>query len=106
MVKFINSDLETYLQGYLKKINITEEDLDNVKSLNINSFDLSGNYISNSLEDLNLFKNLKKLKISNYVLNRENINIIDSLKGIEDYIFYKCDIKDMLEISRKKYYNI
>lgn len=106
MVKFVNSNLETYLQGYLKKVNINEEDLDNVKSLSLNSFDLKGNYISNSLEDLKLFKNLERLQISNYILNRDNIFILENLRGVEDYVFQKCDVKDMLEISRKKHYYI
>lgn len=100
MIKFFNYDLETYLQGYLKKLSIDETDLANVKDITINSFDLSGKYISNSLEDLKLFKNLENLQLSNFILNRENISIIENLKNIKNYTFLNCDIKNALKISR------
>jgi len=103
MIKFLNYNLETYLQGYLKKINIDENDLNNVKSININSFDLGGKYISNSLEDLKLFKNLESLYISNFILNRENIDTKKMNFSCNLLKFYECS---NIENSNIKYNTI
>ena len=96
---FINKNLNTYLKGYLKKLDFDNEDFDNVYRITLSSHDFGGNFISNSLEDLNNFKNLEHLHLSKYILNRDNISIIESLKQVKDYVFYDCDIKDKLEIS-------
>ena len=99
MNNFINKNVNTYLKYYLKKFDFDSNDFINVEEITLSSFNMSGKFISNSLEDLKNFKNLKSLHISNYILNRENIQIIKNLEKLENYIFQKCDIKDRLEIS-------
>ena len=62
---------------------------------------MGNNFISNSLEDLKKFPNLKKLEISKFILNKDNINIIKNLFNLEDYAFLYTDIKDKCDIKGK-----
>ena len=111
---FINKNLNTYLKGMLKKFDFTDDDFEHLESLNISAFDMGDNFLSNSLEDLKKFPNLKTLEISRYILNRENIDIIEKLSKLENYTFKYTDIKDKCNIfgknitliSCQKIYNI
>lgn len=98
---FINKNLNTYLKGMLKKFDFTDDDLEHLESLNISAFDMGDNFLSNSLEDLKKFPNLKTLEISRYILNRENIDIIEKLSKLENYTFKYTDIKDKCNIFGK-----
>jgi hypothetical protein len=99
---FINKNIYTYLKGKLKKFEFDVEDLKSLESMNICAFDMGENFISNSLNDLKYFTNLKNLEISKYILNRENIKIIESLSSVENYIFKDIDVKDKINIAGKK----
>ena len=98
---FINKNIYTYLKGILKKFEFSSEDLELVEKINISAFDMGNNFISNSLEDLKKFPNLKKLEISKFILNKDNINIIKNLFNLEDYAFLYTDIKDKCDIKGK-----
>ena len=98
---FINKNIYTYLKGILKKFEFSSDDLELVEKINISAFDMGNNFISNSLEDLKKFPNLKKLEISKFILNKDNINIIKNLFNLEDYAFLYTDIKDKCDIKGK-----
>lgn len=98
---FINKNIYTYLKGTLKKFEFSSDDLELVEKINISAFDMGNNFISNSLEDLKKFPNLKKLEISKFILNKDNINIIKNLFNLEDYAFLYTDIKDKCDIKGK-----
>lgn len=98
---FINKNIYTYLKGILKKFEFSSDDLELVEQINISAFDMGNNFISNSLEDLKKFPNLKKLEISKFILNKDNINIIKNLFNLEDYAFLYTDIKDKCDIKGK-----
>ena len=98
---FINKNIHTYLKGILKKFEFSSDDLELVEKINISAFDMGNNFISNSLEDLKKFPNLKKLEISKFILNKDNINIIKNLFNLEDYAFLYTDIKDKCDIKGK-----
>lgn len=98
---FINKNIYTYLKGILKKFEFSSDDLELVEKINISAFDMGNNFISNSLDDLKKFPNLKKLEISKFILNKDNINIIKNLFNLEDYAFLYTDIKDKCDIKGK-----
>ncbi len=47
---------------------------------------------------MNLFPNLNRITISNYVLTKDNINEI-ALNNINEYSFYKCDFKSINDMK-------
>lgn len=95
---FINKNIYTFLKGKIGKFEFTKDNLMNIKSISINAFDLSDNFISNNLGDLNYFENLEEISLVNFIINRPNIKIIENLKNLDIFEFNNCDFKDNLHI--------
>lgn len=96
---FVNKNLNAYLKSELKKFDFTSDDFLQIEKINLCSFDFGNNFISNSLEDLKIFPNIQSLDLSRYVINKKNIEIIENLNKVNNYIFYNCDFKDNINIS-------
>lgn len=96
---FINKNIERCLKSQLKKFDFTEEDYKKLKNVNLCAFNYGNNFISNSLEDLKKFPNIINLNLSNYILNRPNIKVIEELLKIDTFMFYECDFKDYINIG-------
>lgn len=95
---FVNKNINSYLKSELKKFDFTNNDFLQLEKINLCSFDFGNNFISNSLEDLNLFPNLQTLELSKYIINKQNIEVIENLKKITNYTFLNCDFKDDINI--------
>lgn len=96
---FINNEIYYDLIGDIKKFEFTPEDLMKVKVLSVGAFDLSGQFVSNDLGDLNYFKNLEKISLSGFIVNRPNIKLISDLKKLRNFEFRNCEFKDCLNIK-------
>ena len=96
---FVNKNVYIFLKGRLKKFSFEKEELSSIKGLSIDAFDLSKSFISNDLKDLNYFENLEDLVLTNYMLDKPNIEIIENLKKITSIGFYNCEFKDVINLK-------
>ncbi|MBR1539964.1 MAG: hypothetical protein IJ629_02115 [Clostridia bacterium] len=99
MENFVNTNIYSYLKYYLKKYQFDKKDLESVSKISLSSEDISGKFISNSLEDLKNFENLLELSLSKYLLNGDNLDIISRLNYIEKYTFQDCEFQDNIKLS-------
>ena len=94
--KQIIDQIELYLNKFIKDINIS--DLDNISELTINGLDIKKNHMDFYLEDLILFKNLKKITFNRFILDVDTMNYIYNSK-IEELDLYNCEL--FCEITNK-----
>lgn len=95
---FENYELEEIVKCKLNKFEVTKDDLDKIDEITINSKTITGKNITNSLIDLIKFKNLIKVSIFGFEIDKENAKIINSLKNIKSIEFYDCIILDEVYI--------
>ena len=103
-----NKNLEIYLSNYFGKNikEITKEELTNLEEISLDGLNIENEYeIINFKEIMELFPNLKRITISNYVFTKENINEI-ALNNIKEYSFYKCDLKSIKKLDILNHSNI
>lgn len=73
-----------------------------ITELMINRFDISGNIINVDINDLKNFDNLKKISISNMVLNEEDLLVISGISGLKILELYNCEL---VNLDLSKYIN-
>ena len=103
-----NKNLELYLSNYFGKNikEITKEDLESLEELSLDGLNIENEYeIINFKEIMEMFPNIKRITISNYVFTKENINDI-ALNNIKEYSFYKCDFKSITNLDMINHSNI
>jgi uncharacterized protein YjbI with pentapeptide repeats len=92
-----NNNLEIYLSNYFGKNikEISKEELESLEEVSLDGLNIENEYeIIDFKEIMNLFPNLNRMTISNYVLTKENMNDI-AINNIVEYSFYKCDFKSI-----------
>ena len=103
-----NKNLELYLSNYFGKNikEITKEELESLEELSLDGLNIENEYeIINFKEIMEMFPNIKRITISNYVFTKENINDI-ALNNIKEYSFYKCDFKSITNLDMINHSNI
>lgn len=103
-----NKNLEIYISNYFGKNikEISKEELESLEEISLDGLSIENEYeIINFKEIMELFPNIKRITISNYVFTRENINDI-ALNNIKEYSFYKCDFKSIKNLDMLNHSNI
>lgn len=70
---------------------LDNNDFNNIKELNINRFDITGEITRVDFNDLNYFPNLEALALNNLTINDDDLIIISNLKKIVKLCFINCD---------------
>ena len=99
-----NQNLELFLMNYFhKKITeITDEEMNKLETLSLDGIDITGLYEKIDFEIvINMFPNLKKILISNYVFDEKDIENIAKSNALK-YDFYKCDFSKIEKIDMLK----
>ena len=92
-----NYNLELFLSNYFGKNikEISSEEFKTLEMLSLDGLDIDGIYEKIDFKDMmELFPNIKKLIINNYVFKKEDIEFINK-NSIVEYSFYKCDFKSI-----------
>lgn len=103
-----NKNLEIYISNYFGKNikEISKEELESLEEISLDGLSIENEYeIINFKEIMELFPNIKRITISNYVFTRENINDV-ALNNIKEYSFYKCDFKSIKNLDMLNHSNI
>ena len=92
MITFKNIELTNYLKA---RLNLTEDvfnenDLLNIEEIHLNSKNFADEYNFVDINELKYFKNLDVLKLSNLTVNEDVVNILNSLKNLNEISFVNC----------------
>ena len=87
--KQIIDEVELLTNKYMDEL--TEEDLNSITELNINEFNIVGEKEDFFIEDLALFKNLRKITFNKKIINKEIMDYILN-SNIEELNLYNCEI--------------
>lgn len=91
-----NIELRNFLQFKLGKENITNDDLDNIDEIILDSTNIVGQYNKVYFEEIDLFKNLKKISIRNLGVTVESLEKINKIPEVE---FVNCELRDITKLS-------
>lgn len=92
-----NQNLELFLMNcFKKKINeISDDEINSLETISLDGIDISGIYEKIDFEFIiNMFPNLKKILISNYVFSEDDIKNIGN-SNASKYMFYNCDFTNV-----------
>jgi len=119
MLDIKNKELEKYilLKVGKTKENLSIDDILMITSLNLNSVTLKNTFSPIYFEDLQYFRNLEELSISNSNIKEEDMAYIYTLSNLKNLSFYECsfdnlngienlDKLEILSISKVSYSNI
>lgn len=73
---------------------ITAEDFEKVEEINLNSRLINGEESGISIEAIRLFPNLRKLRLSNYKITKEAIEIMASLAGLRELEIFGAEFEE------------
>lgn len=78
---------------------ITEGDFAKVEEINLNARLINGKESGISLEAVSLFPNLRKLRLSNYRINKEAIETMASLAGLKDLEIFGAEFEEGIDFT-------
>lgn len=101
MVELKNKLLEDYVLCKCNKIKgpLLLEDILTIKSIDLNPISISNKYCDVSFEDLEYFRNLECLYISNMYIDLSALKYIFSLKSLKTLSLYECSIETLENIE-------
>lgn len=101
MVTLKNKSVEEYvlLRTNKTKDKLSIEDILNIKTLNLNSISINKKFNPIYFEDLQYFKNLENLYISNSNISDEDLKYIFSLSQLKTLSLYECTINNLKGIN-------
>lgn len=91
-----NSELRNYLQFKLDKTEIAIEDLDSIDEIILDSKNIVGQINKVYFEEIDLFKNLKRISIRNLGISLDDLKRISTIKELE---FINCEISDITQFQ-------
>lgn len=94
-----NKELNRLLQFRLNKTYFEAEDLQDIKDIIIDGKTISGDINIVDFNDLDFFKNLKKVDLKNIEISKEYMN---KFADIEEISFLNCEIESIEEIKKIK----
>jgi len=119
MITLKNKNIEEYilLKTNKTKETLLSEDVLKIKELNLNTVSIDKSFSPIYFEDLQYFRNLETLYISNTDINAEALAYIFSLKKLRTLSLYQCTLENLnginnleklknLYISKVSYLNI
>lgn len=80
--------------GKMPDEDITSVDLDRIDEFTFNAYLMNGQKSGITLDDIKLFKNIKRLKLSNYKINQEAIQTIASLEYLEQLEIFGAEFEE------------
>ena len=104
-MKITNEYFEEAIKYEISKLNIqqelTEEDLNNVKEINLSNRTFAGKDKNIDLSDLKLLSNIKSIYLQYFLIDDYAITILNSLNKLENITFASCKFinKNTLEPS-------
>ena len=82
---------------------VTEEDLDRISEITLNAKSFDGEKTNIELSVLEIFKNLKKVRLIGFDITKEGIDEISKLEHLEMLEFVKCKVEDVsFELLQEK----
>lgn len=78
---------------------LTDEDFSKVEEITLNTRLINGEESGISLEAIELFRNLRRLKLSNYKITKEAIVTIASLAGLREVEFFGAEFEEGIDFS-------
>lgn len=90
--KQIIDELELILGKFISDVTI--DDLNSIKSLNIRNFDVDGSVLDFNVDDLNLFPYLNKLSFTDMIISNNILNYILN-SNITELSFLRCELSNI-----------
>lgn len=94
-----NTELRKFVQYKLDKDEFEKADLLKIEEIILDGMTISESKNKVYFDEIKLFENLKKIKISNVNISNEDI---EKLKNIEVISFKKCEIESIKQLQRVK----
>lgn len=91
-----NKELKKFVQYKLDKNEFNKEDLLNIEDIILDGKTITEDINKIYFDEINLFKNLKKIKISNVNISNEEL---EEIKNIEEICFKKCRIESIKKLG-------
>ena len=97
----IDKYLEKAVRIILKKYdeNLTIEDLEKIEELNLNYYDIFEEKNIIKIEELQNFKNLRRLSLAKFCLSKEDIRLLGTLNYLYSLNLNNCTIENEEDIS-------
>lgn len=102
MVELKNKELENKVRFLSNKEDITLEDFLKIKSITLNPVTLDNEYVPIEFDDLQYFRNLESLSISNTKIDEEELKYIYTLPELKRLSLYDCSLDTLKDINYLK----
>lgn len=96
-----SKDFLDIIEIILDKEKIDEQDLNNVKNLTLNKYEIGGKETDIDLNELRFLKNLKTLILNKFSIDKNIISYINDNKNLEAIQFTNCKFEDIIQINKE-----